>query len=537
MIRSEVQGSLQKTASQTVGSSGAVQAIWRSVLQSACRPMQNLTNHDPLFPFDNSYARLPERFFARLPPTPVSEPALVELNEELARQLGLDPDRLRTSEAIEVLAGNRVPEGAEPLAMAYAGFQFGNWVPQLGDGRAILLGEVIDRDGVRHDIQLKGAGPTPFSRNGDGRAGLGPVLREYILSEAMAALGVPTTRSLSAVTTGDQIRRETSQPGAVLARVAQSHIRVGTFQFFAGRRDIDGIRALVDHVITRHYPAAAQADNPVLALLAAVIDRQAELVARWQLVGFIHGVMNTDNTSIAGETIDYGPCAFMDSYHPETVYSSIDRMGRYAYGNQPSIAHWNLGGLANALLPVIADDPDVAVASATEVIHTFPNRFEHFYRAGLQRKLGLLEVQEGDVALAEDLLTRMAANAADFTLTFRRLSDVADQSAQDDEAVSGLFEDPVAFDEWAVHWRRRLASEGRPSEERRSDMRAVNPAFIPRNHRVEEVIKAAVEEGDLRPFERLIEVLASPYDDQPSQEGYAAPPRTDQIVRQTFCGT
>ena len=499
--------------------------------------MQDSTTHDLLFPFDNSYARLPERFFARLPPTPVSEPRLIRLNESLATQLGLSPERLITSEGLEVLSGNRVPEGAEPLAMAYAGFQFGNWVPQLGDGRAILLGELIDRDGVRRDVQLKGAGRTPFSRNGDGRAGLGPVLREYILSEAMAALGIATTRSLAAVTTGERIMRETDQPGAVLTRVAQSHIRVGTFQFFAGRRDEQAVRLLADHVIARHYPEASQADNPIAALLGAVIERQAELVARWQLVGFIHGVMNTDNMSIAGETIDYGPCAFMDSYHPDTVYSSIDHRGRYAFGNQPSVALWNLGGLANALLPLIADDQAVAVAMATELIHTFPDRFEHFYRAGLQRKLGLTDVRDDDVALAQDLLTRMAENAADFTLTFRRLGDLVDGSSQDDELVSSLFEAPAVFDEWAVRWRHRLASEGRSSAARRDDMRSVSPAFIPRNHLVEEVIKAAVEEGDLEPFEQLIEVLASPYDDQPSQERYAAPPRADQIVRQTFCGT
>ena len=447
--------------------------------------MHESSTQDSLFPFDNSYARLPERFFARLPPTPVSEPGLIRLNENLALQLGLSPERLRTTEGIAVLAGNRVPEGAEPLAMAYAGFQFGNWVPQLGDGRAILLGELIDRDGVRRDVQLKGAGPTPFSRNGDGRAGLGPVLREYIISEAMSALGIPTTRSLAAVTTGERIARETHQPGAVLTRIAQSHIRVGTFQFFAGRGDREAIQLLADHVIARHYPEASQSDNRVLALLGAVIERQAKLIARWQLVGFIHGVMNTDNMSIAGETIDYGPCAFMDGYHPDTVYSSIDHRGRYAFGKQPSIAHWNLVGLANALLPLIADEQDAAIALGTEVIQAFPDRLEQFYRAGMQQKLGLAEVREGDAALAQDLLTTMAENAADFTLTFRGLGDLADQRSASDEAVSGLFEDPAAFDEWAVRWRQRIAGEGRSLAERQRDMRSVNPAFIPRNHRVE----------------------------------------------------
>ena len=493
--------------------------------------------HDSFFPFDNSYARLPERFFERLPPTPVPGPGLIRLNESLALHLGLSPEQLTTPEGIEILAGNRVPEGAEPLAMAYAGFQFGNWVPQLGDGRAILLGELIDRDGVRRDIQLKGAGPTPFSRGGDGRAGLGPVLREYIVSEAMAFLGIATTRSLAAVTTGEQIMRETYLPSAVLTRVAQSHIRVGTFQFFAARSDVEAIGVLADHVIARHYPAASEADQPYLALLGAVIDRQAELVARWQLIGFIHGVMNTDNMSIAGETIDYGPCAFMDSYHPDTVYSSIDHGGRYAYGNQPSIAHWNLAGFAQALLPLMSDDEAVAVALANEMIQTFPERFEGFYRAGLRRKLGLAEVREDDAALAQDLLSRMADNRADFTLTFRRLCDVIDESSGTNERVSGLFEDPAAFDDWAVRWRKRLASERRSHAECRSDMRSVTPAFIPRNHLVEEVIKAAVEEGDLMPFQQIVEVLASPYEEQPGQERYAAPPRPDQIVHQTFCGT
>ncbi len=493
--------------------------------------------HDSFFPFDNSYARLPERFFERLPPTPVPAPALIRVNEGLALQLGLSAEDLTTPEGIEVLAGNRVPEGSEPLAMAYAGFQFGNWVPQLGDGRAILLGELIDRDGVRRDIQLKGAGPTPFSRMGDGRAGVGPVLREYIVSEAMANLGIATTRSLAAVTTGEQIVRDTMLPGAVLTRVAQSHIRVGTFQFFAARRDVDALRVLADHVIARHYPAVSEADPPYLALLGAVIDRQAELIAAWQCVGFIHGVMNTDNMSIAGETIDYGPCAFMDSYDPATVYSSIDRMGRYAYANQPSIAQWNLGGFAQTLLPLLGDDEDAAVALATDALATFAERFEDVYRARLRRKLGLAEVRDDDTALGDDLLTRMADNGADFTLTFRRLGDALEEGSGAHERVSELFRDPAAFVDWAVRWRMRLASEGGSHAERRRSMRSVNPAFIPRNHLVEEMIEAAVEEGDFTAFEQLNDVLASPYDDQPGRERYAAPPRPDQVVHQTFCGT
>jgi uncharacterized protein YdiU (UPF0061 family) len=491
----------------------------------------------PLFAFDNSYARLPERFFERLAPTPVARPRLVRLNRKLALHLGLDLELLTTDEGIEVLAGNRLPAGAEPIAMAYAGHQFGGFVPQLGDGRAILLGEVIDRDGIRRDIQLKGAGRTRFSRQGDGRAGLGPVLREYIVSEAMASLGIATTRSLAAVTTGESIVRETRLPGAVLTRVAQSHIRVGTFQFFAARRDVEAVRLLADHVIARHYPSAAQSEQPYLALLAAVIDRQAELVAAWQLVGFIHGVMNTDNTSIAGETIDYGPCAFMDSYHPDTVYSSIDQFGRYAYGNQPHIAHWNLAGFAETLLPLIGDDEDIAVARAREALEAFPARFESSYRAGFRRKLGLAEAREGDADLARDLLARMAANGADLTLTFRRLSEAIDEAPEAVEHVSRLFEEPAAFHEWAVRWRKRLADDGRSGAERKADMRSANPAVIPRNHLVEEAIRAAVDDGDFTPFERLVEVLGSPYDDHAGLERYTLTPRPDQVVHQTFCGT
>ena len=489
-----------------------------------------------LFAFDNSYARLPDRFFARLPPTPVAAPRLVRLNEKLARHLGLDPEQLATPEGVEILAGNRVPERGEPLAMAYAGHQFGSFVPQLGDGRAILLGEIIDRDGVRRDIQLKGSGPTPFSRNGDGRAALGPVLREYIVSEAMAALGIPTTRSLAAVATGETVRREMPLPGAVLTRVASSHIRVGTFQFFAVRGDVEALRHLADHVIARHYPEAAGAANSYRALLDLVIARQAELVAKWLLVGFIHGVMNTDNMSIAGETIDYGPCAFMDAYDPATVYSSIDTVGRYAYGNQPRIAKWNLSRLAEALLPLLAEDKDAAVEQANEALAGFSSRFEMAYAAGLRRKLGLFQPLPDDLALAQDLLERMARNGADFTLTFRRLCDAA-ASPEGDVAVRSLFTDPPAFDDWAMRWRHRLGEDGGAADERRTAMRAANPAFIPRNHLVEEALSAAVNNGDLSPFKSLLTVLSTPYDDQPAFGRYAEPPRPDQIVHQTFCGT
>jgi len=484
------------------------------------------------FAFDNTYARLPDRFFVRQPPAVVPAPKLLRLNETLARQLGLDPAALATPEGVEMLAGNRVPDGAEPLAMAYAGHQFGNFVPQLGDGRAILLGEVVGSDGERRDIQLKGAGRTPFSRQGDGRAVLGPVLREYIISDAMAALGIRTTRSLAAVTTGDHVWRQTPQPGAVLTRVARSHVRIGTFEFFASRNDWEAVQRLADYVIARHYSEAAASDQPYLALLEAVIARTAELVASWQRVGFIHGVMNTDNMSISGETIDYGPCAFMDTYHPGTVYSSIDANGRYAYGNQPRIAHWNLVKLAQCLLPLLGDDADAAVPIAQAAIDKYPAQFEAAWLAAFRRKLGLLEPRDDDAALIRDLLERMAQNSADFTLTFRWLAD----SVTADVPVRDLFTDATSFDAWQATWRQRLAQESGTAEERRAIMRSVNPAFIPRNHRVEAAL-AAAQDGDLTLTDELLTALATPYDDQPGFARYAEPPLPEEVVQQTFCGT
>ena len=488
-------------------------------------------------PFDNTYARLPARFFARLDPTPVATPRLVRVNAGLAERLGIDPAELASPEGVEILSGNRVPEGAEPVALAYAGHQFGHFVPQLGDGRAVLLGEVVGRDGLRRDLQLKGSGPTPFSRRGDGRAALGPVLREYIVSEAMAALGVPTTRALAAVTTGEAVRRETALPGAVLTRVAASHIRVGTFQYFAARGDAEAVRLLADHAIARHCPEAAEAERPHRALLDAVVARQAELVARWLLVGFVHGVMNTDNTAIAGETIDYGPCAFLDAYDPAAVFSSIDHGGRYAYGNQPRIAHWNLARLAECLLPLLGERENAALAAAQEALAAFAPRFEAAYFGGLRRKIGLSTEREGDAALAQDLLARMAENGADFTLVFRRLCDAAASGPEADGAVRALFTDPGAYDAWAGRWRERLAEELETPAARAAAMRAVNPAFIPRNHLVEAALKAAIEREDFGPFEDLLEVLSRPYEDRPGLERYAAPPAPEERVLQTFCGT
>ncbi len=489
------------------------------------------------FPFDNSYARLPDRFFARVEPTPVGQPKLIRLNRALAEELGLDPEWLASPEGVQVLAGNCVPDGAEPIAQAYAGHQFGGWAPQLGDGRAILLGEVVDRQGRRRDIQLKGSGRTPFSRMGDGRAPLGPVLREYILSEAMAALGVPTTRSLAAVATGAEVVRETVLPGGVLTRVAASHIRVGTFQFLAARKDTDGLRRLAEHVIARHYPEAADAEAPALALLDGVIARQARLVAQWMGLGFIHGVMNTDNMTISGETIDYGPCAFMDAFHPGKVFSSIDVGGRYAFGNQPRIAQWNLAQLAQALLPLLPGGREAAVAAAQAAIDRFPQLWLEAWVDVMRAKLGLATRQEDDQALIEDLLGRMAENQADYTLTFRRLADLPDAEPENgSEGPRTLFAEPAAFDVWAGAWRARCAAEGRGPGEQRAAMRAATPRFIPRNHLVEEAL-AAAQQGDFGPFESLIGVLASPFEDQPNHASYAAPPRADQIVRRTFCGT
>lgn len=488
------------------------------------------------FRFDNSYAALPETFFARVAPTPVAAPRLVKLNRPLAQHLGLDPDWLATPEGIAILAGARLPDGAASIAMAYAGHQFGQFVPQLGDGRAILLGEVIDQDGVRRDIQLKGSGRTPFSRMGDGRAALGPVLREYIVSEAMAALGIPTTRSLAAVLTGERVIRDPIQPGAVLTRVAASHIRVGTFQFFAARGDRDGVRTLADHVITRHYPQAAQAPSPYLALLEAVIARQAELVANWMMVGFIHGVMNTDNTSIAGETIDYGPCAFMDTFDPKTVFSSIDQMGRYAYGNQPPIALWNLTRLAECLVPLLSEDEQKGIEIAQTALGGFADRFNAAYLTKLTSKLGLFTSQADDATLSLDFLAALAVGKADFSLAFRRLSDAA-ADPTDLGRVRALFEDPAPFDAWAPRWQSRIADEPQDGATRQAAMRAVNPAYIPRNHRIEAVIRSAVDHADFAPLEELLAVLSNPFIEKEEFARYTEPPQPHERVLATFCGT
>ena len=432
--------------------------------------------------------------------------------------------------------GSRLARAAALVAMAYAGHQFGNFVSQLGDGRAILLGEVLDRSGERRDVQLKGAGRTPFSRRGDGRAALGPVLREYLVSEAMHALGIPTTRALAAVSTGERVYRDRQLPGAVLTRVASSHIRVGTFQYFAARGDQEAVERLSDYVIDRHFPEARDAERPRLALLQAVLERQALLIARWMHVGFIHGVMNTDNTALSGETIDFGPCAFMDLYDPATTFSAIDEFGRYASVNQPTIAQWNLARFAETLLPLLDPNPERAVELASEAISAFTSSYQEHWLAGMRDKLGISGNEEGDLDLVRELLQAMHENAADFTLTFRRLCAAAEDETADAE-VRGLFANPDAYDSWAARWRSRLAVDERDPNARAEAMRAVNPAFIPRNHRVENALDAAIDNADFSPFVELLTVLSRPYQDQSAFADYANPAQAGERVFRTFCGT
>lgn len=486
-----------------------------------------------LIPFDNSYARLPERFYARVTPTAVKKPRLLAVNELLAAELGLDAKALASETGVAVLAGNTVAEGSDPIALAYAGHQFGSFVPQLGDGRAVLLGEVVGKDGKRRDLQLKGSGPTPFSRRGDGRAALGPVLREYVVSEAMSALGIPTTRALAAVATGEPVLRETVLPGAVLTRVASSHLRVGTFQYFAAREDADALVALTRHALERHYPDALDEPNQALALLDRVVTAQASLVAKWIGVGFVHGVMNTDNTSISGETIDYGPCAFLDEYDPMKTFSSIDQGRRYAFMNQPRIAQWNVTRLAECLLPQIDESEERASEIAIARLNDFNERFETALADVLRKKMGLFTEVPGDLELALDLLRRLAGPQVDFTVFFRALSNT-DRSP---DAAASLFDDPGAFHEWAERWRARLREENSSPEARAEAMRRVNPAFIPRNHRIAQAIDAAVTNDDLGPFETLNRVLARPFDDQPEVAHLAEPPLPSERVERTFCGT
>ncbi len=466
-------------------------------------------------PFDNSYARLPAQLFSLQNPVPVKAPKLIAFNHSLANDLGITAD---DDEALaQVFAGNQTPDGATPLAQLYAGHQFGHWNPQLGDGRAVLLGETVGPIG-RRDIQLKGAGRTPYSRGGDGRAWLGPVLREYVISEAMHALGIPTTRALAAVETGETVIRERALPGAVLTRVASSHIRVGSFQVLAARKDLDGLRALYEYAVDRHYP---QTQSPV-EFLNAVATAQAELVVKWLSVGFIHGVMNTDNCAISGETIDYGPCAFMDDFHPMTVFSSIDHQRRYAYSNQPDIIVWNMAQLATSLVPLMPDQDD-AVASFTAAVHAIPAQIQRLWNAAFSAKIGLQSSQEGDHALITDLLELMANQGADFTNTFRTL---ATGKARDQ------FHDPLAFDIWHERLQRRVVPEADP----KAVILATNPAIIPRNHHVEAMIVAATD-GNFAPFHRLNDALSRPFEERSEVIDLTQPPQQNERVHQTFCGT
>ncbi len=478
--------------------------------------------------FDNSYARLPGRFFARQNPAPVPAPTLIRYNHELAARLSIDTTWLQSEDGLAVFAGNRIPEGAEPIAQAYAGHQFGGFSPQLGDGRALLLGEIVDADGVRQDVQLKGSGRTPFSRGGDGKSALGPVIREYVVSEAMAALGVPTTRALAAVASGERVmRQEGPILGGVFTRVARSHIRVGTFQYFAAQKDTEAIRLLADHAIARHYPVAAEEADPYAALLEAVVLRQADLIAQWMSLGFIHGVMNTDNTAISGETIDYGPCAFMDAFHPKCVFSSIDTGGRYAWGNQPNIGLWNVTRFAETLMPLLSDSQDDAIQKAEQVLAKYSERFGSQYIARFRAKLALPAT--APVEIIHECLEVLNAQAIDFTVFFSQLTSIA--AGAEAESLRGLFPEQQPFDDWFTKW---LGAADTPTQV--AVMRAVNPVRIPRNHRVEQVIQSAYA-GEFGPFNRLVEGLADPYTADGEYADLEIPPSPEEVVRETFCGT
>lgn len=484
--------------------------------------------------FDNSYARELNGFYTLCQAETVPSPTLVKFNRALAEELGLNADDLETQAGAEIFSGNIVPPGAMPIAQAYAGHQFGNLSPQLGDGRALLLGEVIDRNGMRRDIQLKGSGRTPFSRNGDGKAAIGPMLREYLMGEAMYHLGIPTTRALAVVATGESVYRETPLPGAVLTRVAASHIRIGTFVYFAVRNDVESLRRLADYTIRRHYPELI--GKPYIELLRAVATRQAELIARWMCVGFIHGVMNTDNVALSGETIDYGPCAFMEHFDPATVFSSIDERGRYAFGKQPVIAQWNLARFAETLLPLVDDDSDRAILIATEALETFPEQFAKTWSAMARRKLGLARNEADDATLVQDFLNAMQAGQADYTLAWRYLADAAESNP---ERLRSLFgSDTTKLDEWLPRWLARLARENKSAAEIAADMRRVNPYVIPRNHLVEEALEAATINNDLAPFNQLLDVLSDPYTEREAAHPYATPATSEQTAGyRTFCGT
>lgn len=482
-------------------------------------------------PFQNTYAQLPERFFSKQIPAKVPSPRMLRKNDALALELGIDPEWFDSAAALAVFSGNVVPAGADPISQAYAGHQFGGFVPQLGDGRAILLGEVIDTVGNRRDIQLKGSGRTVFSRGGDGKSALGPVLREYIVSEAMHALGVPTTRALTAIATGENVAREEPTPGGIFTRVAASHVRVGTFQYFAAQKDVEAVNLLTDYCISRHYPAAKETDHPALSFLEHVVEAQARLVAKWLSIGFIHGVMNTDNCSISGETIDYGPCAFMDNFHPDCVFSYIDRNARYAWGEQPNIAHWNLTRLAETLLPIIDPSPKKAVELAREPLEKFVAAFQTAYLGNFLRKLGFNTGSdlENGAAFLQSTLKTLATEEVDFTLFFRHLTlHAADDPRAD---LAGLFQNPTSAEHWLKEWQ-----SAAKATDYLAGMKAANPIRIPRNHRIEQAIQAA-NQDDFTPFNRLVDALAKPFEEHPEYSDLEAAPLPEERVKNTFCGT
>ena len=494
-----------------------------------------MSDKKKLINFDNSYARLPKSFFECIKPTPVKEPKLIRFNKPLAKEIGLnvieDNDILS-----DIFSGNILPEGSEPIALNYAGHQFGYFVPQLGDGRAILLGEIINNGGCRFDIQLKGSGQTSYSRNGDGRAPLGAVIREYIISEAMHSLNIPTTRSLAIIVTGELVSRETLLPGGILTRIASSHLRVGTFEYFAASDDHENLQLLADYAINRHFPDIKESNLRYQTFLESVCDRQAALIAKWMHVGFIHGVMNSDNTSISGETIDYGPCAFMDNYDPATVFSSIDHHGRYAYGNQPNIARWNIACLGESLLPLIHPDRNKAIGIAEEILDSFQAKFRKYWLSGMYKKIGLTQNEPEDINLLEQLLELMKENKTDYTLTFRYLSDAIENDIGNSN-FEKQFLSQNKISKWLVRWRKRLKIQSASFKKIKMSMQKENPAFIPRNHRIEKAIYEAVDNNDYSYMDHLILLLNKPYQDQPDNSEYMHPPEKPDHNYQTFCGT
>ena len=484
--------------------------------------------------FDNSYNDLPQEFFERINPVPVQDPQLIIFNDNLAKTLGIDESKTRKQLA-ELFSGNVIPKGSSPIALAYAGHQFGQFVSQLGDGRAVLLGEISTPEQKHYDIQLKGSGQTKFSRQGDGRAPLGPVIREYIVSEAMHALGIPSTRSLAAVTTGEKVYRETALPGGILTRIAESHIRVGTFEYFAAQNKIENLKTLAEYTIKRHFPLLKDSRNSYLSLLELVCDRQIELIAKWMGIGFIHGVMNTDNTSIVGETIDYGPCAFMDSYNPSTVFSSIDAHGRYAFGNQPSIAHWNMACFANCLAPLIDQDSDKAEEQAQEVINQFPNKMKVALMTVMCKKIGLKSTNSNSQETLQKLLSIMLDNESDYTLTFRYLSEII--KGKGNTLFKKQFLEHKQISNWLKEWTDLIKDQSLSKKEIALSMESSNPVFIPRNHLVERAIEAAVENNDFSEMKTLLAILNRPYEEQSSYSDFMKPPKPHEVVHQTFCGT